>query len=223
MHTTLGPSKSIRGKATERATRAADLESRGNERTGLAFERIGVIRDIAKEGFAPAANKNIEGDDRFALTLEVASAGRAYANASVYRVTGQAETVPSVTYPTLLSGIPALTMTRADAVEELELLLDIGDAADDSGLLVYSLQVNETAAWSWPTGGPTLADLHPNSGRQAEMRIGYLYHEVMREIPVRSRGPFLSWFLGSVHSFDLSLRLGPDAPPLRVRVTLVDL
>jgi hypothetical protein len=187
------------------------------------LEAIGVIRELANHGLPASANRETSGEDQLAITLELrdaSSAGRKYKGAELAKVTGVPTQSSKVCFPALLSGELGLHMSRGDLVEEIDLLFDIGDADTSNEILVYSLQVLEPRSWAWPEDGPSPNVLHPNAGRQAELRNGYVYHEVLRQIPTESRTPFLESLLRSAKVIEVSIRRGSQHMPLHVRVEL---
>jgi hypothetical protein len=190
---------------------------------GTTLEPVGKFRDLARDGFSREDKTKIDGEDQLALTLELKEAvslGGRYSDVELYRVTGEV-TSDRVDYPTLLSGPSEVSISRANVVEELALLLAISDGDADSNLLLYSLQVLEPARWHWPHGATSLENMHSNPGRQAELRTGYFYHEILRGVDPGSRTAFLSWLLQSINSFEVSIRGAPGDRVSHVQVKLV--
>jgi len=190
---------------------------------GTTLQSFGNLRDLARDGFPSEARKEIEGEDQIALTLEAngaVSEGRNYSDAELYRVTGPLHGSGFVAFPAMLSGATELTLSRSEAAEELALLIDIGDADKESNLYLYSLQLFASPQWAWPKGGTSLENMHPNAGRQAELQIGYFYHEILEGIPSDSRSAFLEWLLESVDSFEASIRGASGDSASHVRVML---
>jgi hypothetical protein len=189
---------------------------------GATLDSVVTLRELARDGFPAQARKEIGAEDQMALTLEAKDAVSEdnYSNAKLYRVSESPVDTDPVTFPSILSGATNLVLALPEAVEELALLSDMGDSRHRSGMFIYSLQVVAPADWSWPEGGTSLENVHSNPGRQAELRTGYFYYEILEAIPSESRSAFLSWLLRSANAFDVSIRGARGKSTSHVRVTL---
>jgi hypothetical protein len=123
-------------------------------------------------------------------------------------------------WPNLVSGKDEISLTLEELVAELDVILDMRESYPKDGVLLYSLQVAQPSTWRWPADGPLPEALEENAGRLAELRTGYVYHELMYRLSAGQRGVLLRQILSGAQSVMVTIRANAGQSPLRSTVEI---
>ena len=117
-------------------------------------------------------------------------------------------------FPVLLKRESNHRMTLADFLNELDMILGMGDVRDpNAGVYVYSIQVTEPQDYPKRVDRPLLEGIVP-SDSLIELGNGYIHHSILYELT----DPHRHFILSSVlpHATELHLSLKPPWSQYRV-------
>jgi len=143
-----------------------------------------------------------------------------WAEAQVSRVTPTPGLPKNLEWPTLVSGKDEISLSIDDLVAELDVILDMRENYPKDGVLLYSLQVAQPSTWRWPPDGPSPEALEENAGRLAELKTGYVYHELLYRLSSAQRGVLLGRILSGAKRVLVTLRTCSEQSPLRSTVEI---
>jgi hypothetical protein len=121
-------------------------------------------------------------------------------------------------WPTLVSGKDEISLSAEELVAELDVILDMRENYPKDGVLLYSLQVARPSAWQWPPDGPAPEALEENAGRLAELKTGYVYHDLLYRLSSGQRGVLLNQILSGSQRVTVVVRANPNGQPMRSTV-----
>jgi hypothetical protein len=152
-------------------------------------------------------------------TAEIARAQRKYGSSTVLQIAGQLMRPSLIDYPTILAGLQEIELTREQLVEEIELVLEIGEVGSSESPLIYSLRIVAPARWAWPTDGPSVSTIGSTPGRVAELETGYIHSDILFGLPPIDRGSLLEQILSTADAVEINVSLSGRVP-MRTTVTL---
>jgi len=143
-----------------------------------------------------------------------------WAEAQVSRVAPAPGLPEKLEWPTLVSGKDEIRLDLDELVSELDVILDMRENYPKDGVLLYSLQITQPSNWQWPSEGPSPEALEENAGRLAELRTGYVYHELLYRLTSGQRAMLLNQILLGAQKVMVTVRANPQQPALRSTVEI---
>jgi hypothetical protein len=152
-------------------------------------------------------------------TSEVARAQRTYGSSIVLQIRGNTTRPSLIDYPSILADLQEVELSIEQLIEEVELVLEMGEVATAETPLLYSLRVIAPSRWEWPADGPSVSAIGSTPGRIAELQTGYILGEVLYRLDPADRGSFLGQILTTVDTVEVNVRIS-NRLPIRTGVIL---
>lgn len=151
--------------------------------------------------------------------MEVARAQRKYGSSTVLQIGGPSTGPSLIDYPTILAGLQEVELSLEELVEEIELVLEIGEVATAESPVIYSVRILAPSRWAWPADGPSVSAIGLTPGRVAELETGYIHSEVLVGLDPADRGTLLEQILSTADAVEVNVSFSGRVP-MRTTVAL---
>ena|SRR6266550_7492558 len=196
--------------------------------TAIAPERIlgkaGTLnaRKLADQGMDvnPEEFSEVLQEGRLGQLERPRPRGKFWAEGQVSRLAPAPGLPKNLEWPTLVSGKDEISLSVEELVAELDVILDMRENYPKDGVLLYSLQIARPSTWHWPTEGPPPEALEENAGRLAELKTGYVYHDLLYRLSSGQRGVLLGQILSGAQKVMVTVRADPEQSPIRSTVEI---